>query len=205
MNKNKIDLRVTKTKDALKSSFVDLIKQYPIEKITINHICSLANVNRITFYNHYYDKYDLFNNIISDETEKIKLKLNAETKDFEAKTNPTKYISSFIKLYIEVCCQNREFVFSVMTLQDNSILQFIFKNHIEKTIREVISTFNLESKLFVPLDLYVSFLTGGIYYITSYCISTDCTYSKEELMQYASIIIDRTVESFKNKNYSSIS
>ena len=27
MNKNKIDLRVTKTKDALKSSFVDLIKR----------------------------------------------------------------------------------------------------------------------------------------------------------------------------------
>lgn len=202
MNKNKTDLRVTKTKDALKSSFVDLIKQYPIEKITINNICNLANVNRITFYNHYHDKYDLFNNIIFDETEKIKQKLSAETKDFEIKTNPSKYIFSFIKLYIEVCSQNRDFILSVMTLQDNSILQYIFKTHIEKTIKEVISTFNLESKLCIPLDLFVSFLTGGIFYITSYCISTDCQYTIDELIEYASTVINRSVETFKAKYYS---
>jgi len=60
MNK---DLRYTRTENAIKSSFVALIKTKNIEKITIKELCSIAAISRKTFYDHYLDIYDLADKI----------------------------------------------------------------------------------------------------------------------------------------------
>lgn len=56
----KTDLRVIKTKDALHKALVTLLKEKSLEKITITEICQLANVNRGTFYLHYQQIGDVF-------------------------------------------------------------------------------------------------------------------------------------------------
>lgn len=48
-------------------SFKELAKKHPIEKITIKEITDLAGVIRPTFYNHFQDKYELLEWIITTD------------------------------------------------------------------------------------------------------------------------------------------
>jgi len=58
--KMKTDLRVLKTKDALHAGLVALLKTKPLEKITITELCQQAKINRGTFYLHYQEINDVF-------------------------------------------------------------------------------------------------------------------------------------------------
>jgi AcrR family transcriptional regulator len=55
----KTDLRVVKTKKALSSAMLMLLRDMPFAKITVNEICARALVSRSAFYTHFLDKYDL--------------------------------------------------------------------------------------------------------------------------------------------------
>lgn len=52
-----IDGRVRYTKMVIRQSFLFLLKEQPIEKITVADICRLAEINRATFYRHYENQY----------------------------------------------------------------------------------------------------------------------------------------------------
>ncbi|WP_315971157.1 TetR/AcrR family transcriptional regulator [Clostridium botulinum] len=60
------DLRVVKTLDNIKNSFLQLIKEKSFTKITIKDLTERARINRSTFYKYYLDKYDLKEKIIND-------------------------------------------------------------------------------------------------------------------------------------------
>lgn len=54
-----MDLRIEKTKCAIRNAFLQLRSRKPLEKITVKELCALANINKATFYLHYHDIYDL--------------------------------------------------------------------------------------------------------------------------------------------------
>lgn len=54
-----IDPRVLRTLELLMDGFIELAMKKDLNDITIKDITSAATVNRATFYNHFYDKYDL--------------------------------------------------------------------------------------------------------------------------------------------------
>lgn len=53
------DHRVRVTKMLIRRAFTDLLKQKPLQSITIKELCAAAGINRGTFYAHYTDIYDL--------------------------------------------------------------------------------------------------------------------------------------------------
>lgn len=53
----KEDRRVIRTKKALADAFIELLKQKPLDELTVNELCDVAGVRRATFYKHYSDKY----------------------------------------------------------------------------------------------------------------------------------------------------
>ncbi len=59
----KIDARIRYTRKVLKESFLTLLKEKPVNKITVKSVCELAEINRATFYSHYRDCFDLLENI----------------------------------------------------------------------------------------------------------------------------------------------
>ena len=60
------DRRTRKTKHTIKQIFLGLLKQKSIEKISVTELCSLADLNRSTFYLHYCDIYALLEEIELD-------------------------------------------------------------------------------------------------------------------------------------------
>lgn len=59
MTDKKIDRRVRYTKKAIRESFLDLLEEKPLEKISVTEICKNADINRGTFYSHYTDPFEL--------------------------------------------------------------------------------------------------------------------------------------------------
>lgn len=56
---DKVDPRVTRTRHAIEAAFVALWSAKPLHAITVRDITDHANVNRVTFYAHFRDKYAL--------------------------------------------------------------------------------------------------------------------------------------------------
>lgn len=58
--------RVRLSKTLLKNALIALLQEKEIHKITVYEICSLAQINRTTFYKYYGSQYDLLNEIEND-------------------------------------------------------------------------------------------------------------------------------------------
>ncbi len=69
----KLDARKRYKQMILKQSFLKLLKEKPVNKITVKELCELSQINRATFYTHYSDCFALLESIeneLIDEFEK---------------------------------------------------------------------------------------------------------------------------------------
>lgn len=62
----KEDRRTKYTRQTIKDTFLKLLEEKSFAKITVTEICKLAEINRGTFYLHYYDTEDVLDDIISE-------------------------------------------------------------------------------------------------------------------------------------------
>lgn len=68
----KTDARVKYTKMVIRSSFLELLKKTPVERITVAEICRIAEINRATFYRHYSNQYELLSAMENEMFDEIK-------------------------------------------------------------------------------------------------------------------------------------
>ncbi len=59
----KTDIRTKYTKKVIRECFFDLLKENPLNRITVKAICEKADINRTTFYRYYKDPFDLMEQI----------------------------------------------------------------------------------------------------------------------------------------------
>lgn len=71
MPEKKTDARVRYTELMIRNSFVALLKEKSLAKVTVTDICSLAGINRATFYAHYKDPSDLMKSLENELLENI--------------------------------------------------------------------------------------------------------------------------------------
>lgn len=62
----KEDRRTRYTRQVIKEAFLKLLEEKEYPKITVTEICRLAEINRGTFYLHYYDTADVLDDLLSE-------------------------------------------------------------------------------------------------------------------------------------------
>ena len=67
----KQDIRVERSKDAIKKAFVDLMKRRAYDEITVKDLAEEARINRKTFYAHYETKQALFESMMGEMFDEI--------------------------------------------------------------------------------------------------------------------------------------
>ncbi|MFV8817555.1 TetR/AcrR family transcriptional regulator [Haliea sp. E17] len=65
------DPRTIRSRMALHSAFLDLLKSHALEEITIRQICSVAKVHYTTFFRHHPSKESLLEEIAAEQSEKL--------------------------------------------------------------------------------------------------------------------------------------
>ena len=63
METKKLDRRTLKTRKAIADALAELLTEKELQKVTVQEIADKADVNRVTFYKHYLDVYDLYEKI----------------------------------------------------------------------------------------------------------------------------------------------
>lgn len=74
------DARVRYTRMVIKESFLGLLAEKKIRKITVKEICARAQVNRATFYKYYANPYDLLERIEEELFEEMSSKVLSKIK-----------------------------------------------------------------------------------------------------------------------------
>ena len=133
----KEDLRITKTKQAIKESFIALVKQKGYNKVSVTDIVNKANINRNTFYLHYQDKEDLIKKLLNDSALKIGKLLGYA--DFLKHTNFSNISELQIRWGLRIILNNMEDDLDLYkTVLDDLSLQGYF-DHVLETMKTAIA------------------------------------------------------------------
>ncbi len=138
-------------RDSIWSAFLILLEDIPLEKISVQDICDKALIHRTTFYNHFYDVYDL----ISFGTQKLTASLvPADISDFtdeRVSENLSNFIIKYRKILLNL--QKTSFVKDLLDSTD-----VIFESRIFNTIKNSkdVNTLNF------PPELMAKFIRAGL-------------------------------------------
>ena len=94
------DRRIRYTKKVIKDTFIELLEQKPINKITVTELCTQCEINRATFYRYYDDVYDLMEKLKSQYVSELKEAISISKDDYT--------ISGFTSEILEVILKNKE-------------------------------------------------------------------------------------------------
>ncbi|WP_054957936.1 TetR/AcrR family transcriptional regulator [Paenibacillus dakarensis] len=153
------DLRVKYTKNILKEALLKLLSEKPIHQITVTHLCKIAGINRSTFYFHYTEMYDLFEQIENEFIEKIHLS-NSPFVLPQTRSDQIKLLEDICQVYLD----NKElFIILYGPNGDPMFVNKIVKRIIETTFRMHKHQFTYKRKHEQEL---------AVYYVLKGCLST---------------------------------
>ena len=149
---NENDRRVIKTKQVIRDSFFRLMKDKPMEKITVSDIIRSADINRSTFYFYYDDIFDMIEQINNEIFDYFNKEIVSTSFKFSGYEDYEKYIER----YLVFCTENVELCRFITTNGCNNDLA----NRIRKSIEAVI-----------PNSAAVFDKNESEYYLTTFAIS----------------------------------
>lgn len=166
-----MDRRTKYTKKVIKDTFLKLLEEKDIKKITVSEICQLSDINRATFYRYYIDIYDLL--------DKIEKELITELKNTSNKSNTTT-VSSYSKDLLLVFLNNKELI-KVLFNTNNNIyfLNDILSTAYEKCKNKWQSDLpNLSDK---EIEYASVFIFNGALGVINFWVKNDFNQSVDEI------------------------
>ena len=175
----KEDLRIQKTRRDLRKAILELLKQNPLEKISVKEICDRAMVNRITFYKYYEDKYLLLDDALNEIKDTLLNSVSRNTK-FTSIDEASTYFVHLLEAVVKYIEDNLDFIYA---LEQNSSMKLI--NIItfvcESGINDLLTEINKIKPLKYSIPVTASFIYGGFVSALTYLIHHKNTNYKAEL------------------------
>ena len=156
-----------------------LLEKKDLEFITIKEICSKAGVNRSTFYLHYENINDLFNETVDYLNQEF---LSSFSLNMQFNKKPDDYVfikKEFIIPYLEFVKKNKR----VMKMIHSKPLVFNNEKIYEKMKKEIFIPAVEKHRVAKDEQTYViEFFTKGVVAIVSKWLEGDCSYSVDSIM-----------------------
>ena len=179
------DLRVVRTKGAIREALIDLIEEKGFEAITVKDITTKAKINRGTFYAHYQDKYDLMSK--SQEEFMIELanivKRNLANVDVDLNSHvPLSIPLTAATAIFEYLDQNRKFMKAISGPKGDLSFQTKMKEFMWKTlfVRKEVPQLKQENFL-VPSEYLVAYIASAHFGVIQQWLNGDGKESPQEM------------------------
>ena len=168
-----------RTDKIIRESFISLISEKPLEKITVRDLCQRADINRATFYRYYTDLYALMDAVADDFFHRLFTEI-AE-KGTEAKENTTySTLSLYIHDALDIIEKEKELCKVLLPSQTKSS----FAELLTKSIYDICA---ITESFTEYRHLQLMYMTNGMLSVIEYWLSTDCNIDPEPIAQ---IILD---------------
>ena len=159
-----MDIRIEKTDRAIEKAFMELRARQPLEKIRIKDLCTLAKVNKSTFYAHYQDIYHLSDTLETDIYElssRLENKLIHVILDSVPNVGLTAaHTEQLTRELFHAFVQNQEAV----NILFSGARQGIFANCIEKGLRDRLAAKDPTFAADPDRGILLSFCVQGCFY-----------------------------------------
>lgn len=169
-----IDPRILRTKHALMESLVSLMKKQHYNMIKVNDITKHADYNRSTFYSHYKDKDQLYQEILADFVKGVITALKSQPiKNFFDEVQPAPILNVFTYIY-----QNRtllEIMYSDKKVP--GFFNYMYNGLIDAFYEE------LEGRIDVDTIIYCHYITSTLISVIGHWILNKVKYSPSFLAE----------------------
>ena len=170
-----MDRRVKYTKKVIEETFLNLLEKKDISSITITEICTIADINRATFYRYYEDIYDLLKKIqrrfISEIEESAPMMLL-----------PNYTVYNFTKEILEIFLHNKKLVQILFNTNNNIyFLNEVLEVAYDKCITKWGSKMDADSE---ELQYTVIFIFNGALGAINYWIKSDFKADIDDVAEY---------------------
>ena len=155
--KEKEDLRIRKTRTILHKSLFQILKKTPYEKIKIKDICSLANINRSTFYDHFKDKEELLFSSLEDS----KIELKEELDKVKVTSNLKEYYINLSIVLLEYIYKKKSIYHTISQIKNSSsIMHDTISSSLLETLTKHLNDY--ETKNSIPIETINIFYGNAI-------------------------------------------
>jgi len=188
---HKVDRRIQRTRLALRSALLELIKEKGFDSVSVEEITARANLGRATFYLHYKDKEDLlldeFREMASNRVQvlsEIPISIwksnrdNLELSDGRASVMP-------LLLVFEHAAQNAE-LYRILLKGDSSQriagqIRQIIADSINAIIQTRIQSDPPPAPAEVPVDLLAAYFSGALMGSLNWWLEQESSPEPEEM------------------------
>lgn len=167
-----MDRRIRKTKAILKNALIELMREKDFRKISVTELAKTADINRGTFYLHYYDIYDLVEELENEGLDYIKKIVNKHS-------NPVDYVKilSAIIVYIK---KEKKFFQSIIGKNGDVSYIYKLKNEMKKLFIQTTKDFPQNDIYFQ--EAFASFIVSGGIGVFQDWLDGDCAAPIQELL-----------------------
>lgn len=164
-----IDSRIIRTKKAIKSGFIFLLSEKPIDSITVKDIAEAAHVDRKTVYNYYPGVYALIEEI-EDDFAKSMAQTTKFIQKYDVFTQPEEFFTMVKEDIISNLRQYKDFL---NAQEDSNLLMKltrIMENNIALCIIDSIKKKGYEPNI-NNVKLCATFITCGMINVCRNCMN----------------------------------
>ncbi|RIO60153.1 TetR/AcrR family transcriptional regulator [Staphylococcus haemolyticus] len=180
-----MDRRVKRTITSIEKGFIQLLKTYSLEEITIQQIADEADINRATFYKYYMDKFDLLSHLEDKEIERMKANIdydrlaNQQINEF---SDLNKIINNVPNSIIKIVLNNIELYEVLFNLKRHSKLEEKLSDTISQNL--LIALNNKMTINHIPFRYFHSYISGAIITTIKYWVLDSERIPEEEIMNH---------------------
>lgn len=174
-----MDIRVTKTKNSIINTFLELRSKHSIEKITVKELCEKAMINKSTFYTHFKDIYDLSEYLENQVANEITANLE----------HPEYILTKPREFYYELFCGYLSQEHLIHILFSGSRSNFLLTS-IENSIKNFIFSVYPQYREDVSVNILLVYNIYGSFYAFEKCRK----YGDNTVIENLSNLIEKTQE-----------
>lgn len=175
--------KVAYTKQAIRSAFISLLQERPVEKISVTALCAAADINRTTFYRYYLDIPDLMERI---EDEHYRMLYDSTLKNLHIQANMGALPSQIRCSVLNALKADTDFYRIILADRDNHLLMRILRDTYRFMQTEYAPLASRESYCKVELTDYerdsaIRCLISGSVSVVRHWLETGCQESVAEV------------------------
>lgn len=191
INNDNMTIGTKRTLKNLRESLTELLMVKPLEQISIQELCDKAMISRGTFYNYFYDKYDLLNY----DWSQVQLLIDPEFTHPELNHDDyQEYMNLFLQNLIIFLSEEREIYQKIINNNANSIFTANMHEYIEAQILLKLKVaINNKINYKIPLELMADVYANTIITMGRWWLKFGDGYTEEEAYEFFRMLIDNSV------------
>lgn len=155
-----MDLRVKRTNKLIHRAFIKLVAKKGYEKVTVQDIAEEAMINRATFYAHYTDKQDLFDQVLDGFIARFS-KLLKSSEVVITNQVEIKQIEKLLTQFYKNLQKNPDLASALISGGTKEVLTERFVKLLTEQYSEIFNQLEVKNNdTTVPIDFVIAYLTS---------------------------------------------